>query len=224
MKKNIIVSLDGITKEKAVKIARSLSGMVWGFKVNDLLLGCGTGIIFELKKYGKVFADPKLCDTPETVANSVKRLAKAGVDFITIHGSCGFETVKTAVNSAKNKKIFVVTILTSLDEEQTFSIFGKNIEKTLLQSCDIAKKSGAAGIICSGKELKIIKKHPELKKLAVITPGIRPAWYKSSDCQKRKMTPKEAVGLGTDFLVIGRPILKSKNPKMAVEKIIKEII
>ena len=91
----IIVALDGLTVKGALRIGKILSGKVWGFKVNDLLF-TNVEIIRKLKKFGKIFADAKLHDIPNTVGNSVKKLSKAGADLITVHASGGVEMMKVA--------------------------------------------------------------------------------------------------------------------------------
>src|SRR3954468_7479737 len=111
----IIVALDNMEQQAALELARSLSGKVWGFKVNDLLLEYGCSIVNSLKRHGNVFADPKLHDTPNTVRNSVKRLAFAGADLITCHIAGGVKMLQAAVDEAGKAKIIGVTMLTSLD-------------------------------------------------------------------------------------------------------------
>lgn len=198
-----IVALDGISEKEALGIARLLKGRVWGFKVNDLLFE-NIGIIGKLKKFGKVFADAKLYDIPNTVANGVRRLSAAGADMITVHASGGVEMVRAAKKAAGRSKILAVTVLTS---------FIRNQSKNVLKLAEDAKRAGADGIVCSGHELKYLAKFSLLK----VVPGIRPKWYKEKDDQKRTMAPEEAIKLGADFLVIGRPIinfLKFDNIKL----------
>ena len=204
----IIVSLDGITSKKAVEVAKKLKGLVWGFKVNDLLFE-DDGIIRKLKRYGWVFADAKLHDIPNTVANSVEKLSRAGADMITVHASGGVEMMQSAVRQAKKRtKIIAVTVLTSHKKSDNFKKLFKDI-----------KLAGADGIVSSAHELKLFNKEKYLK----IVPGIRPAWYGVKDDQKRTAGSKEAAVLGADYLFIGRPILNSKNIVLAVRKITKEI-
>jgi len=218
----LVISLDGTTKETAIKIAAKLAGKVWGFKINDLLFENGISIT-ELKKFGKVFADAKFHDIPNTVANSITKLDAAGADLISIHAAGGVEMMKAARKAAVHSKVLAVTILTSLDENMIRLIFGKSIKNTFLKLVQDANIAGMDGIVCSPQELKYLKEKSEFKHLLRVVPGIRPAWYHESDDQQRILTPKEAVNLGADLLVIGRPILKAKNPAKAVEKILDEI-
>ena len=219
----IIIPLDGLSRELALATAKELSGKVWGFKVEDLLIGCGVSIISELKQFGNVFADPKLHTIPNTVANSVIRLERAGADFITVHASGGIEMMRAAVDTANKSKILAVTIITSLSEDETRLIYGNSVRETVIQFARNAGLGGVYGIVCSPQELKSLNEYPEFQTLVKVTPGIRPIWYQSDDDQKRTMTPKDAIKFGADFLVIGRPILQFGNLLVAVKKIKEEI-
>lgn len=199
--KKIIVSLDGMSEKEALKIAGKLCGHVWGFKVNDILYG-NINIIRELKKFGKVFVDVKLHDIPNTVSNSVKRISKLGADIITVHASGGMDMMKSAKKNAGKCKIIAVTVLTSSSLKSTNDV---------MELVQHAIKARVDGIVCSGQELESVKKLHGAKSLIKIVPGIRPKWYKTKDDQKRTMTPNEALEFGADYLVIGRPLTKSKN-------------
>ena len=201
----IIVALDGISEKEALRTARILKGYVWGFKINDLLFE-NEKIISKLKKFGNVFADAKLHDIPNTVANSVRRLSRAGADMITVHASGGVEMMKVAKKSAGQSKILAVTVLTSRET---------NSRKTVKLAHE-AIKANADGIVCSGRDLLAIRKIPRSKFLLKIVPGVRPSWYKKKDDQKRIITPEKALESGADYLVIGRPILNAKDPIKAI--------
>ncbi len=224
--KKIIIALDGMSSAKALRIAKKLNGYVWGFKVNDLLFD-NPKIIRQLKRYGNVFADAKLHDIPNTVANSVRKLAKLGADIITVHASGGKEMMKAAklaagkprttfmMNESRKvvrgkSKIIAVTILTS----QKISSLKKVIELT-----HDAIAAGVDGIVCSGHELSVLKKIKGIGDRVIIVPGVRPSWYMKKDDQKRAMTPRKAISLGADYVVIGRPITESKDPLFALRKL-----
>lgn len=204
----IIIALDGMSSAEALRFAKKLKGSVWGFKVNDLLFS-DSNIIRKLKNFGKVFADAKLYDIPNTVANSVKKLRDAGADIITVHASGGVEMMKFAKKNVGKSKIIAVTVLTSQNKNS----------KEVAKLTQDAIKAGVDGIVCSGTDLEIIKNISGSVKLLKIVPGIRPIWYKSKDDQKRKVTPVEAIKLGADYLVIGRPITFAKDPVKAVLKL-----
>lgn len=205
--RKIIIALDGITEKEAVRFAKLFSGMVWGFKVNDLLFD-DINIIRKLKKFGRVFADAKLHDIPNTVANSVTRLSRAGADMITVHASGGINMMKAAKRNAGRSKILAVTVLTS----------EKARPAIVLQRVREAVEAGADGVVCSGRDLTLIGRVRGARNLLKIVPGIRPEWYNRKDEQKRSVTFKEAISGGADFAVIGRPIIKSRDPlKVLVE-------
>ncbi|MDP3730979.1 MAG: orotidine-5'-phosphate decarboxylase [bacterium] len=199
MGNKIIIALDGMSEVEALRIAKLLKGKVWGFKINDLLFA-DPGIIKKLKKFGNVFADAKLYDIPNTVANSVRRLSAVGADMITVHASGGIEMMRAAKENAGHSKILAVTVLTSFKGSQN---------KIVLKLAREAEKAGLDGIVCSGHELKYVSKLPLLK----VVPGIRPKGYNRKDDQKRTVTAEEAVKLGADYLVIGRPIINSLKLK-----------
>lgn len=214
VKSRIVVALDGVTLRGALDIASRLKNKIWGFKINDLLFEPNS--IPKLKKFGRVFADAKLYDIPSTVARSVARLERAGADLITVHASGGVEMMKAALRQAqgtpkhKRTKILGVTVLTSKSSVN---------KKEFLKLAANIKKAGLDGVVCSAHELKYLRK----SKLLKIVPGIRPKWYDKSDDQSRKATPQEALKLGADLLVIGRPIVRSKEPAKAVNKILEEV-
>ena len=210
--KKIIVSLDGMSKAKALQIASKLSKYVWGFKVNDLIYE-DLAIIKQLKQFGHVFADVKFYDIPSTVANCVKRLSSLHVDMITVHASGGIEMMRAAKINSGRSKIIAVTVLTSKKLESKTEV---------LHLVRNAIKAKVSGIVCSGHELGSIKKLSKHNKLIMVVPGIRPKAYKVKDDQKRKMTPNEALNAGADYLVIGRPITQSKNILKALEDIKRE--
>lgn len=185
-----------------------LQGQVWGFKVNDLLYE-DLEVIQKLKKFGNVFADVKLHDIPNTVANSVKRLSDRGVDIITVHASGGIDMMSAAKQSAGNgTKVVAVTVLTS----DKFKDDTKSKVVNLVRDSICAKVDG---VVCSGHELEAIKEVDGSESLLKIVPGIRPADYVKDD-QERVMTPTRALELGADLLVIGRPITESEDPLRAL--------
>ena len=205
--KKIIISLDGMSKDRALKISRSLSSSVWGFKVNDLIYE-DLGVIGELKKLGNIFVDVKLYDIPNTVANSVKRLSNRGADIITVHALGGIEMMRKAKENAGTAKIIAVTVLTSSNPKNVVDIV-KGLTQDSLVAC-------VDGVVCSGNELDVVNSIKGMTQKLKIVPGVRPSWYQDIDDQVRKITPQEALELGADYLVVGRPITLADNPKEAL--------
>lgn len=206
----IIVALDNLPVGEVSRIAKRLTGRVWGFKVNDLLYE-DIGILSALKEYGRVFADVKLHDIPNTVQNSVRRLQKLGVDIITVHASGGISMMQAAKDSAGSAKIIAVTVLTSESADENTP---RNVERLTRD----ALQGGVDGVVCSGRELNIIRAIPGMDLKITVVPGIRPGWAELKD-QSRTVTPREAVDAGADFLVVGRPITESDDCGEALSKI-----
>ena len=207
----IVVSLDGMDREEALMLAWTLSNIVWGFKVNDLILAYGVEIVKELKCLGKVFADPKLHDIPKTVSNGVRRLSHAGADLITVHASGGGRMIREAVAAAGDAKIIAVTALTSLEDGEVQDVYHRNVEETVWDLAHIAKDSGAHGIVCSSREVQLLKHLDFIK----VVPGIR---LRGMDGNDQRRT---GDGHGADLFVIGRPICESSDPLKTIESIVK---
>lgn len=239
----IIVALDTesiggaktLTPPKALKLAGKLKGRVWGFKVNDLISE-GREYLLHLKQFGRLFVDAKFHDTPESVRNSVARLAKINrvpenpgeatiiplADFITVHASGGLEMMKAA--RTQHAKILAVTALTSLSPEDIKTIYRRESSEELVRDlATLAVRAIMDGVVLSGHELEALNRYTEFRNLIKVVPGIRPEWYQTPGSHQRPMTPAKAIKLGADYLVIGRPITKVANPVAAVEEILKEI-
>ena len=120
---------------------------------------------------------------------------------------------------SKETKILGVSILTSLDDKQTKKYYNeKKVSSLVKKFAKAAKKNRLDGVVCSPKEIKYIRKEVG-KKFIIVTPGIRINNKIKSDDQKRIETPRKAIDLGANYLVIGRPITKSKNPLKVLKKI-----
>ncbi|MHC4660305.1 MAG: orotidine-5'-phosphate decarboxylase [Planctomycetota bacterium] len=219
----IIVALDGMSLEDAMRFADLVSGHAWGFKLNDLYFREGASVLPEFRKYGAVFCDAKFHDIPNTVANSVGMLVEEGAaDMVTIHASGGPDMIKAAVGAAEKKiKIIAVTALTALGDDTCEALFGTNAAGAVTRLAGIAAASGADGIVCSPLELENARMaFPELE---TVVPGIRPSWYGKSDDQARAATPAAAAAAGATYIVIGRPVTGADDPVEALGKIAAEI-
>lgn len=228
----IIFPLDVPTEKAAKEYVELLSESVGMFKVGlELFIRSGPGLIDFVKASGNadVFLDLKLHDIPETVFRAMERIADLGVAFTTVH--CG-ETprmLEAAVNGAKGRVgVLGVTLLTSVASEDIkaagfWKPFYEDLTQLVIKRANMAKAAGCVGIVCSGREVKMIKKTFGRDFIAV-TPGIRPVWddMETHD-QKRVVTPAIAVKNGSDYLVIGRPIRDANNPKEAALRIVEEI-
>lgn len=213
----VVVALDKLPLKEALDIAKTLSGKVWGFKVNDLLVERGVSVVTELKQFGNVFADPKLYDIPNTVANSVSRLSSAGADIITVHCSGGQKMLEEAKLASGNSEIIGVTVLTSFDEKSAKGVYEEKIDLLVQRFCSLAAAANIAGVVASPLEAKAIRKVSLFDNLKIITPGIRNA--STGDDQKRTNSAKQALLAGSNLLVVGRPITGHKDPLKGLEDI-----
>ena len=227
MNKKIIVALDGNNFSKIKKIALSLKNEVYAYKVGyEFFFNFGIDGYKKIKEiYPKIFLDLKLHDIPNTVEQGIKALEKLKPVFTTIHISGGDEMNKFSVKKTSRKtKVLGVSILTSLDSNQTKKYYNeKNVQLLVKKLVKYAKKNGLDGIVCSPLEIKAIRKEIG-KEMIIVVPGIRPINYsKKNDDQKRTLTPIEAIEMGANYLVIGRPITSSKNPLKTIKEINKSI-
>ena len=220
--KKIIVALDSNNKIKIKKIVNDLKQEVYAFKIGyEFFLNYGIKGYKELSKLcPKIFLDLKLHDIPNTVKNGIKAINKLKPLLTTIHISGGDEMMKASLIKPKYTKILGVSVLTSLNSQQTNKYYKeKNIETLVKKFVKYAERNKLDGIVCSPKEIKFIRKMVK-KDFIIVTPGIRlEKFRKKSDDQKRVLSPKEAIDLGANFIVIGRPILEANNPLETIKKI-----
>lgn len=223
----IIVALDFSDEQKVLGFFDLLKGYnVWVKVGMELFYSTGPKVIHEAKERGyKVFLDLKLHDIPNTVGQSIKALTTLPVDMINVHAAGGGEMMKKAAEAAHSSKynplLIAVTQLTSTTTEQMNReqrIPGDVVE-SVSHYAKLAKESGCHGVVSSPHEVQAIKLICGSRFLTV-TPGIRPADADVQD-QKRITTPVEALRLGTDYMVIGRPITQAKDPRAALEAVLK---
>lgn len=156
--------------------------------------------------------DLKLHDIPNTVNKAVEEIAQFNILMTTIHLQGGAEMIEAAKSAAGNTKILGVSLLTSLDENDTSELYGNSFDDQFTKLITLAKSSSVDGIVCSPKEL--ISLH-DLNKIKVV-PGIRNT--QTNDDQKRTMTSQEAYAQGADYIVVGRPITQANNIEAAIEE------
>jgi orotidine-5'-phosphate decarboxylase len=225
----IIVALDVPNSDIADKIIEQTSDYVGYYKIGlSFLANNGIDYAASLAKQGiKIFLDLKLFDISQTITDSVARLAeKTQAKILTVHGDqyVVSAAIKGRILSGNTDlNIFAVTILTSLNQSD-ISATGYNqalpISTLVLERARLAANAGADGVIASAHEAHAIKNLG--LGLKVITPGIRSDGSLSHD-QKRVMSPAEAIKQGSDYLVIGREITQSSNPKEAILNIFQQI-
>lgn len=224
----LILALDLPDRESALKILDGLRGKLEWVKIGlQMYLKYGADFVREVSGMGfKIFLDLKLFDIPNTVASAVESVSALPVSMLTIHASGGREMMRRAVESAaeRNPELLIlgVTVLTSFDAD-SLAETGVELEPEwqVEKLAKLAVDSGLKGLVCSPLEIEGLRSiSPE--DTVLVTPGIRPSGS-SADEQKRIMTPADAARAGSDFIVVGRPILKAENPAFAVSKILEEI-
>ena len=219
----IIVAIDEINFIKASNIIDNLNSEKCMLKIGSISFNSiGNEIITYANNKGfDIFLDLKLHDIPNTVKKSIEGIISQPIKMLTIHTSGGKEMMTAAMEavSGTDIKVFGVTALTSLSDDETKEIFKRNSEDQVIAMLDLAESAEIDGVVCSPHELELVSKR---KSLLSITPGIR--IQDSNDDQKRVMTPKEAIDLGADYLVIGRPITSSADVKKSFNEIYESIM
>jgi len=207
--KKLILALDVKDVAAARPLITSLSPYVDIFKVGPILfLKEGPAIVRLIRELGKeVFLDLKFHDIPATVRRSVESARELGVYSVTIHSSGGAAMIAAATGVSPRPKIWAVTVLTSDAAEPA----------EVVRRAELAKSSGADGVIASPLEIAAIKKACGAG-FTVVSPGVRLPGGTAND-QKRTATPAEAVKAGADFIVVGRPIIEAKDPAEVAKSI-----
>ena len=218
----IIVAVDEINLNKVHELIDNLDPKKCMLKIGSVSFNSiGKEIIYYAADHGfKIFLDLKLHDIPNTVKKSIQGLASLPIEMLTIHTSGGKDMMMAAMEAVSGTgiKVFGVTVLTSLNDKDTAVIFKRTSSEQVEAMLDEAESVGIDGVVCSPYELEFVSKR---ESLLSITPGIR--LKNSNDDQKRVMTPKEAINLGADFLVIGRPITEAENIGEALDEILQNI-
>ena len=220
-KDRLIFALDVDDCKKAKNLVEELGDSVSFYKLGlELMM---TDEYFDLmswmlKKDKKIFADLKFFDIPATVGAAVRSLKNRGASFVTVHGNQAImETA--AENKGDSLKVMAVTALTSLDRGDLNDLgFDCDVSELVLSRAKRALEAGCDGVISSGIEAPLLRKHIN-EKLLVITPGIRPVDNKPCEDQKRVVTVEKAFSNGADYIVIGRPIRDANNSRLAAENI-----
>jgi orotidine-5'-phosphate decarboxylase len=219
----LIVALDVPARREALHWVKLLYPQIRIFKVGlQLYTACGPQIVRDIRAIGaEVFLDLKLNDIPQTMARAAEEIIKLKAAFFTVHALSGPQALKEVSRACQGTKTkpLAVTILTSTCPHflRDLSV-RRGLQEEVLYLAKLAKRSGLSGVVCSGQEAGIIRK--ELGgNFLIVTPGIRQQGAASHD-QQRMATAAEAVKAGSDFLVVGRPILAAKDPLAAVQELL----
>jgi orotidine-5'-phosphate decarboxylase len=218
-----IVALDFPDAERAMTLVQTLDEKCRFYKVgSELFTASGAEIVQWLRDTGcDVFLDLKFHDIPNTVAGAMRRVAAMGVRLTTVHASGGSKMMQAAVEAAGPEcGVLAVTVLTSLDDASLGEAWGRSrvdVEDEVLRLAELARSCGVHGIVCSGHEAEAVHaRHGAALKLLV--PGIRLPGDSPAD-QSRIVTPEAAMASGASYLVIGRTVTASNDPRATMTAI-----
>ncbi len=214
MKSKLIVALDVDSFEQAAALVERLGDSVETYKVgSQLFTRVGPKMVEFLHARGhRCFLDLKFHDIPNTVAKAVESATALRVAMLTVHTIGGADMLRAAASVPQHPLLLGVTVLTSV---------GGDVADEVVRRAKLAAECGLEGVVASPHEIKLIR-HVVGDKIAIVTPGIRPAWAAAGD-QKRMMTPAEAVAAGASYIVVGRPILAATDPIQAAQRVIAEM-
>lgn len=229
--RDVIIACDFSSKEQTLAFLDKFTGRKPFVKIGmELFYACGPEIVREIKARGhKIFLDLKLHDIPNTVRKAMSVLSRLDVDMTNVHAAGTVDMMKAALEGLTREDgtrpmLIAVTQLTSTSEErmQRELLIGATINETIAKYAENAKVAGLDGVVCSPLEAQLVKEHcgAEFK---TITPGIRFA-DAAADDQVRITTPARAREIGSDFIVVGRPVTAAEDPVAAYERCCREFI
>ncbi len=231
MGKDVIIACDFNSAEETFSFLDKFTGNKPFVKIGmELFYAEGPQIVREIKKRGhKIFLDLKLHDIPNTVMKSMKVLSDLDVDMVNVHAAGTIAMMEAALKGLTREDgtrplLIAVTQLTSTDEErmQNELYINRSLEETVMHYADNAKNAGLDGVVCSPLEAE--KVHGVCGNgFVTVTPGIRFADGEVGD-QVRVTTPERAKEIGSDYIVVGRPITQAADPVAAYERCVKEFI
>ena len=231
MGKDVIIACDFADKETALSFLDKFEGRKPFVKIGmELFYAEGPQIVREIKASGhKIFLDLKLHDIPNTVKKSMAVLSRLDVDMCNLHAAGTSRMMEAALEGLTRPDgtrplLIAVTQLTSTDQEamERDLLIKEPIDKVVMHYAETAKNAGLDGVVCSPLEAR--KVHDICgEKFLTVTPGVRFADGDIGD-QKRVMTPEQAKKIGSDYIVVGRPITAAPDPVAAYERCIKEFV
>lgn len=231
MGKDVIIACDFADKETALNFLDKFEGRKPFVKIGmELFYAEGPQIVREIKARGhKIFLDLKLHDIPNTVKKSMAVLSRLDVDMCNLHAAGTSRMMEAAIEGLTRPDgtrplLIAVTQLTSTDQEamERDLLIKEPIDKVVMHYAETAKNAGLDGVVCSPLEAR--KVHEVCgEKFLTVTPGVRFADGDIGD-QKRVMTPEQAKRIGSDYIVVGRPITAAPDPVAAYERCIKEFV
>ena len=229
--RDVIIACDFSSKEQTLAFLARFTGRKPFVKIGmELFYACGPDIVREIKARGhKIFLDLKLHDIPNTVRKAMSVLSRLDVDMTNVHAAGTVDMMRAALEGLTRPDgtrplLIAVTQLSSTSEErmQRELLIGATINETIAKYAENAAEAGLDGVVCSPLEAQLVKEHcgAEFK---TITPGIRFA-DAAADDQVRITTPARAREIGSDFIVVGRPVTAAEDPVAAYERCCREFI
>ncbi|MGR4001524.1 MAG: orotidine-5'-phosphate decarboxylase [Alphaproteobacteria bacterium] len=228
----IYVAIDEISISRATQLQSQLLPYVGGFKLGPAFLtGRNPDLVRELFGEVPLFLDLKLHDIPNSVDRSIRRLFRFHPQVITVHAAGGYDMLKAAAETAQDQaivtgiprpSIVAITVLTSLSAEDLAATGqGSEVQDQVLRLAELAWRAGLDGVVAAPRDVTALRGKFG-RRLMLFTPGIRPK-ASSIDDHKRATTPQEALALGSDFLIIGRPLTEASDPASAARKLLKSL-
>jgi orotidine-5'-phosphate decarboxylase len=230
MNRKVIIALDVSSRHEALQLVKQLHDLAGMFKVgSQLFMAAGAPIVREIiDGGGKVFLDLKFHDIPNTVSHAALEAAKLGISMMTIHAAGGRAMMQTVAKDLHEKFgdrkpiVVAVTVLTSLDTKALFEMglempVNEQVERLAL----LAQNCGIDGVVCSPREIQIVRKVVE-PKFKIVTPGIRLPDQSLND-QQRIATPREAISAGADYIVVGRAVTHEADSRSALQRLLEKI-
>ncbi|NLV87233.1 MAG: orotidine-5'-phosphate decarboxylase [Clostridiales bacterium] len=231
MEKDVIIACDFAGREEVMNFLRKFTDEKPFVKIGmELFYAGGPDIVREIKAMGhKIFLDLKLHDIPNTVKKAMSVLSALDIDMCNVHAAGTVAMMSAALEGltrpdGSRPKLIAVTQLTSTDEERMRRelLINESLEETVLKYAENAKTAGLDGVVCSPLEAASVKNRCGKNFLAV-TPGVRFAGGDVND-QKRVTTPAMAREIGSDYIVVGRPITQAENPLAAYRRCLNEFL
>jgi orotidine-5'-phosphate decarboxylase len=229
MPTDLILALDVPTREEAAPILRQLRGSLKWVKIGlQMFTAYGPDCVRAVAGEGfDVFLDLKLHDIPNTVAKAVGALAPLPIGMLTLHTSGGREMMAAAQKAAAQTKpgllLLGVTVLTSTNRASLAETgVAATPEAQVSRLARLANEAGLRGLVCSPLEVPVLRRELPMQ-IQLVTPGIRSSADAGTDDQKRTMTPAQAARAGSNYIVVGRPILKAPDPAAAARAIMAEL-
>ena len=228
-KRDVIIACDFSSKEQTLNFLDKFTGRKPFVKIGmELFYAEGPEIVRTIKARGhRIFLDLKLHDIPNTVKKAMSVLRNLDVDMTNVHAAGTVDMMKAAVEGLTREDgtrplLIAVTLLTSTSEERMLKelLIGASINDTIVKYAENAKLAGLDGVVCSPLEAAMVKDACG-KEFMTVTPGVRFADGEVGD-QVRVTTPERAKEIGSDFIVVGRPITAADDPVAAYERCMRE--